>query len=81
MVAKYYVEIYHSSQIQVLMAQKSETHQLQVRASQSSKDLTQTELGAWMMSGGTGALAPTWRLVTPPVGHITCLPMCGHTIA
>ena len=28
------------------------------------------------------APAPTWRLVTPPVGHIiTCLPMCGHTIA
>ena len=51
------------------MAQKSETHQLQVTESQSSKDLTQTELRAWMMSEGQVQMTGTWRLVTSPVGH------------
>ena len=61
-VAKYYVEIYHPSQILVLMAQKSETSAV----SQSSKDLTHAaDLDDVCVDGQVG---PDRQQPPPPPG-------------
>ena len=61
-VAKYYVEIYHPSQILVLMAQKSETSAV----SQSSKDLTHAaDLDDVCLDGQVG---PDRQQPPPPPG-------------